>query len=214
VIGRMGVGVWGSGGRGAEGEGVERLYVGREMRVVSERIFSNASIRTWWEAEIMVLSSFAGNIKYCTILLPAACCLVPCSGFRGGSSRESLERRYGTLGRQPKELPPPYHILPRSSYLLIPQDTPDLLRWLWLVISTISNQNETKHRLWGTLQHRNEINRFRPEFLKREEVEKRLRKKRERRERENRDREKRERREGEERKKKREREKGERKEGR
>ena len=50
-------------------------------------------------------------------------------GFRGGSSRESLERRYGTLGRQPKEQPPPYHILPRSSYLLIPQDTPDLLRY-------------------------------------------------------------------------------------
>ena len=24
--------------------------------------------------------------------------------------------------------PPPYHILPRGSYLIIPQDTPDLLR--------------------------------------------------------------------------------------
>jgi len=37
-------------------------------------------------------------------------------------------RQYGTLGRAPaKEQPPPYHILPRASYLLIPQDTPDLL---------------------------------------------------------------------------------------
>jgi hypothetical protein len=34
-------------------------------------------------------------------------------------------RQYGTLGRQGR--PPPYHILPRASYLLIPQDTPDLL---------------------------------------------------------------------------------------
>ena len=38
------------------------------------------------------------------------------------------DRKYGTLGRQPREQPPAYHILPRSSYLLIPQDTPDLLR--------------------------------------------------------------------------------------
>jgi len=38
------------------------------------------------------------------------------------------QRQYGTLGRAPtKEQPPPYHILPRASYLLIPQDTPDLL---------------------------------------------------------------------------------------
>jgi len=47
--------------------------------------------------------------------------------FRGGVEREEMERRYGTLGRQPRGQPPPYHILPRSSYLLIPQDTPDLL---------------------------------------------------------------------------------------
>lgn len=57
------------------------------------------------------------------------------AGFRASSQREELERRYGTLGRQPREQrepreqPPPYHILPRSSYLLIPQDTPDLLRY-------------------------------------------------------------------------------------
>jgi len=37
------------------------------------------------------------------------------------------DRKYGTLGRQPRENPPAYHILPRASYLLIPQDTPDLL---------------------------------------------------------------------------------------
>jgi len=49
------------------------------------------------------------------------------SGSVNNSRREMVERRYGTLGRQPKEQPPPYHILPRSSYLLIPQDTPDLL---------------------------------------------------------------------------------------
>merc|ERR1719483_89597 len=37
------------------------------------------------------------------------------------------ERKYGTLGPQPREHPPAYHVLPRASYLLIPQDTPDLL---------------------------------------------------------------------------------------
>jgi len=36
------------------------------------------------------------------------------------------ERKYGTLGREPRNLPT-YHLLPRSSYILIPQDTPDLL---------------------------------------------------------------------------------------
>ena len=54
-----------------------------------------------------------------------------CSGFRIGDKGTSLhetDRKYGTLGRQPREQPPAYHILPRSSYLLIPQDTPDLLR--------------------------------------------------------------------------------------
>ena len=58
-------------------------------------------------------------------------CFFP--GFRAGSQREEMERRYGTLGRQPREQPPPYHILPRSSYLLIPQDTPDLLRYTKLL---------------------------------------------------------------------------------
>lgn len=43
------------------------------------------------------------------------------------SERHDLGRRYGTLGRMPREQPPAYHILPRASYLLIPQDTPDLL---------------------------------------------------------------------------------------
>ena len=38
-----------------------------------------------------------------------------------------LERKYGTVGRKPREQPPAYHILPRSSYLVLPQDTPDLL---------------------------------------------------------------------------------------
>jgi len=43
-------------------------------------------------------------------------------------SQQFCGRQYGTLGRVPtKEQPPPYHILPRASYLLIPQDTPDLL---------------------------------------------------------------------------------------
>jgi len=43
------------------------------------------------------------------------------------TSQHDTDRKYGTLGRQPREQPPAYHILPRSSYLLIPQDTPDLL---------------------------------------------------------------------------------------
>ena len=38
-----------------------------------------------------------------------------------------LDRKYGTVGRKPREQPPAYHILPRSSYLVLPQDTPDLL---------------------------------------------------------------------------------------
>lgn len=37
-----------------------------------------------------------------------------------------MDRKYGTVGRKPRE-PPAYHILPRASYLVIPQDTPDLL---------------------------------------------------------------------------------------
>ena len=45
----------------------------------------------------------------------------------GGAMHET-DRKYSTLGIQPCEQPPAYHILPRSSYLLIPQDTPDLLR--------------------------------------------------------------------------------------
>jgi len=44
-----------------------------------------------------------------------------------GHAINETARKYGTLGRQPREQPPAYHILPRSSYLLIPQDTPDLL---------------------------------------------------------------------------------------
>jgi len=44
-----------------------------------------------------------------------------------GAVIQETDRKYGTLGRQPREQPPAYHILPRSSYLLIPQDTPDLL---------------------------------------------------------------------------------------
>jgi len=43
-------------------------------------------------------------------------------GFRGCDGG----RKYGTLGREPRNLPT-YHLLPRSSYILIPQDTPDLL---------------------------------------------------------------------------------------
>lgn len=43
------------------------------------------------------------------------------------TTMQDTDRKYGTLGRQPREQPPAYHILPRSSYLLIPQDTPDLL---------------------------------------------------------------------------------------
>ena len=55
-----------------------------------------------------------------------------CLGFRvrdEGAVVHQIDRKYGTLGRQPREQPPAYHILPRASYLLIPQDTPDLLRW-------------------------------------------------------------------------------------
>jgi len=44
-----------------------------------------------------------------------------------GAVVHQIDRKYGTLGRQPREQPPAYHILPRASYLLIPQDTPDLL---------------------------------------------------------------------------------------
>eukprot|EP00092_Neocalanus_flemingeri_P023635 GFUD01025636.1.p1 GENE.GFUD01025636.1~~GFUD01025636.1.p1 ORF type:complete len:276 (-),score=89.38 GFUD01025636.1:112-939(-) len=44
-----------------------------------------------------------------------------------GVRTTNTDRKYGTLGRQPREQPPAYHILPRASYLLIPQDTPDLL---------------------------------------------------------------------------------------
>ena len=38
--------------------------------------------------------------------------------------------KYGTVGRKPREQPPAYHILPRSSYLVLPPDTntPDLLQ--------------------------------------------------------------------------------------
>ena len=40
--------------------------------------------------------------------------------------------KYGTVGRKPREQPPAYHILPRSSYLVLPQEpnttTPDLLQ--------------------------------------------------------------------------------------
>ena len=49
------------------------------------------------------------------------------------------DRKYGTLGRQPREQPPAYHILPRSSYLLIPQDTPDLLRWVKLADTLLAD---------------------------------------------------------------------------
>jgi hypothetical protein len=38
------------------------------------------------------------------------------------------------ISQPEQEHPPPYHILPRGSYLIIPQVTPDLLRWdtAWL----------------------------------------------------------------------------------
>jgi len=42
-------------------------------------------------------------------------------------SEESSGRQYGTLGRLPREQPPSYHILPRASYLVLPQKPPDLL---------------------------------------------------------------------------------------
>jgi len=42
-------------------------------------------------------------------------------------SEDSSGRRYGTLGHLPKEQPPSYHILPRASYLVLPQEPPDLL---------------------------------------------------------------------------------------
>ena len=51
----------------------------------------------------------------------------------------TTDRKYGTLGRQPREQPPAYHILPRSSYLLIPQDTPDLLRWVNLADTLLAD---------------------------------------------------------------------------
>jgi len=43
------------------------------------------------------------------------------------TDKDQIDRQYSTLGRHPREQPPAYHILPRSSYLLVPQDTPDLL---------------------------------------------------------------------------------------
>ena len=42
--------------------------------------------------------------------------------------------KYGTVGRKPREQPPAYHILPRSSYLVLPpgesepSPAPDLLQ--------------------------------------------------------------------------------------
>ena len=53
-------------------------------------------------------------------------------GFRiredqGWGETVNLDRKYGTVGRKPREQPPAYHILPRASYLVLPQDTPDLL---------------------------------------------------------------------------------------
>ena len=40
-----------------------------------------------------------------------------------------IDRKYGTLGHRPSKHPPAYHILPSSSYLIIPQDSQDLLGW-------------------------------------------------------------------------------------
>ena len=40
-----------------------------------------------------------------------------------------IDRKNGTLGSRPREYPPAYHLLPCSSYLIIPQDSQDLLRW-------------------------------------------------------------------------------------
>jgi len=45
----------------------------------------------------------------------------------GWAETVNLDRKYGTVGRKPREQPPAYHILPRASYLVLPQDTPDLL---------------------------------------------------------------------------------------
>jgi len=47
--------------------------------------------------------------------------------FRAGARAGDGGRKYGTLGRETRNNPPTYHLLPRSSYLLIPQDTPDLI---------------------------------------------------------------------------------------
>jgi len=47
--------------------------------------------------------------------------------FRSGAGGCDGDRKYWTLGRESRNNPPTYHLLPRSSYLLIPQDTPDLI---------------------------------------------------------------------------------------
>ena len=48
-------------------------------------------------------------------------------GYRGDdpeliTAGHQAMREYGTLGRMPREQPPPYHVLPRASYLILPQE--------------------------------------------------------------------------------------------
>ena len=49
-------------------------------------------------------------------------------GFYDYKGEYDNGQRYGTQELYQEEHPPPYHILPRGSYLSIPQDTPDLIR--------------------------------------------------------------------------------------
>ena len=76
--------------------------------------------------------SHHSSITLIIITLHSTVLISSISGFRireeqGWGETVNLDRKYGTVGRKPREQPPAYHILPRASYLVLPQDTPDLL---------------------------------------------------------------------------------------